>query len=93
MPTRPSRLQRDLLTRMRDTNTRIALHISNQRNYRASLDDPKLPTYARSVPMSTLASMRFRCWVELESERRDMSGIVKHFRLSAIGRQVLEQTS
>lgn len=89
MSTRPSALQQRLMTCMRDGNTRIRLLISGQRNYRASLDDPALPSYARSVPMSTLHAMRYRCWVQVESERSAPGGHYLYFKLSAIGREVL----
>jgi hypothetical protein len=89
MTTKPTPTQLHILTAMRDGNVRLLQLVSNQGREHVSLDDPALPTFARSVPLTTFQALRYHCWVELESETVRVSGTARYFKLSAIGREAL----
>jgi hypothetical protein len=90
MPTKPTPTQLHILTTMRDDNVRLLQRVSNQGREHVSLDNPALPTFARSVPLTTFQAMRYHCWVEFESETVRVGGVRKYWRISPIGREVLE---
>jgi hypothetical protein len=92
MITKPTPTQLHILTTMRDGNVRLLQLVSNQGREHISLDDPTLPTFARSVPLTTFQALRYHCWVEFESETVRVGGVRRYFKLSAIGREAIQES-